>query len=445
IGIKAVDTLPPPVPSDFTVLAGNQKCRLSWNNPAVDPTFMGVEIRRNPWHTDAYPEYDDIYPVPLGYPANKNEGTLVYRGNAENFVDSIINPRNVYYYSIFSYDSSGNYSSPDTGRALNYWLGDVTYDGQVYFEDLVIFAETFGEVAGESNYVAEFDIGPTYDMTPAGIPTTDNSIDFEDLVIFALNYMEVGNQKIVGRELARTASGELGLSLNLSAEKIKLGSTFDVSISLVNNPDTVKSIHFVVPYDSSELEFVSISRSYELIDSSYTLFFYGKDVEHKVDVSLAVLGGSTPITGSGEIAVITFKLVKNVNPNLAFSLVDLRDGSGNTLDAEENYEYTEIGTLPGTYGLNQNFPNPFNPVTTIPFSLKTRDLNSSGYIPASLKIYNIKGQLVKTLFEEEKLAGDYSIIWDGKDTSGNEVASGIYFYRLKALDYSETKKMILLR
>jgi len=66
-------------------------------------------------------------------------------------------------------------------------------------------------------------------------------------------------------------------------------------------------------------------------------------------------------------------------------------------------------------------------------------------LPTSLKIYNILGQLVRTLVDEEKAPGNYKVVWDGKDNSGKEVGSGIYFYQLKTEEYTATKKMVLLR
>ncbi|MFQ6002794.1 MAG: FlgD immunoglobulin-like domain containing protein [Candidatus Zixiibacteriota bacterium] len=62
-----------------------------------------------------------------------------------------------------------------------------------------------------------------------------------------------------------------------------------------------------------------------------------------------------------------------------------------------------------------------------------------------MKIYNVLGQLVRTLVNEPKESGTYEVIWDGRDDNGNEVASGIYFYRLQAGDFTEAKKMLLLR
>ena len=97
------------------------------------------------------------------------------------------------------------------------------------------------------------------------------------------------------------------------------------------------------------------------------------------------------------------------------------------------------------YELN-NYPNPFNPTTTINYSLKE---NSK----VSLKIYNIKGQKVKTLVNEVFPAGQHSVIWNGKDDLGEPVSSGIYFYKMclhpdssgKAGHFQKVRKMILLR
>jgi flagellar hook assembly protein FlgD len=66
-------------------------------------------------------------------------------------------------------------------------------------------------------------------------------------------------------------------------------------------------------------------------------------------------------------------------------------------------------------------------------------------VPTTLTIYNILGQRVRTLLDEDKLPGEYKVIWDGRDEFGKDVASGIYFYKLKSGDFSQVKKMLLLR
>ena len=97
-----------------------------------------------------------------------------------------------------------------------------------------------------------------------------------------------------------------------------------------------------------------------------------------------------------------------------------------------------FGSLPTGYSLGQNYPNPFNPTTTITF-----------YMPAGgsarLEVYNVLGRLVSTPFNGQAVAGENSVVWDGRDSGGQSAASGVYFYRLTADNYTETKKMMLLK
>jgi hypothetical protein len=88
--------------------------------------------------------------------------------------------------------------------------------------------------------------------------------------------------------------------------------------------------------------------------------------------------------------------------------------------------------------LEQNHPNPFNPATTIRFGLKES-------ATVSLRVYSVSGRLVRTLVEGRRDAGSYEVMWDGTNSSGHTVESGIYFYRLMTESIMETRKMILLR
>ena len=90
--------------------------------------------------------------------------------------------------------------------------------------------------------------------------------------------------------------------------------------------------------------------------------------------------------------------------------------------------------------LDHAYPNPFNPTTTIEYSIA-----SPGRV--SLKIYNAAGQLVRTLVDEEQIprVEGFSVVWDGAGNTGEGVASGVYFYKLAAKEFSETKKMVLLK
>ncbi len=93
---------------------------------------------------------------------------------------------------------------------------------------------------------------------------------------------------------------------------------------------------------------------------------------------------------------------------------------------------------PENFQLGQNYPNPFNPTTTISYSVPK-------FSHVTIKVYNMLGQEVQTLFSGHRAAGNYNISWDANDNFGQAVSGGIYFYHLKAGDYSATKKMLLLK
>ena len=93
----------------------------------------------------------------------------------------------------------------------------------------------------------------------------------------------------------------------------------------------------------------------------------------------------------------------------------------------------ELRHIPFDYSLNQNYPNPFNPATTIKYTL-----SQSGDV--SLMVYNLRGQEVALIFKGNMPAGNHQVTWDASN-----FASGIYFYRLQAGDFVQTRKMVLLK
>ncbi len=121
--------------------------------------------------------------------------------------------------------------------------------------------------------------------------------------------------------------------------------------------------------------------------------------------------------------------------------VEYDDNCGNhhvlRLDPGFNPE-THDETPALTYKLGQNYPNPFNPSTSISFQIPT-----AGFV--NLNIYDAAGKLVRTLVDGHKTEGLHAVNWNGKDNNGAAVASGIYFYKLNAGSFVETKKMVLMR
>ncbi len=96
------------------------------------------------------------------------------------------------------------------------------------------------------------------------------------------------------------------------------------------------------------------------------------------------------------------------------------------------------GIVPGEFHLGPNYPNPFNPATTISYTL-------SETAETSLAVYNIRGELIKTLVSGVQQAGEYTIEWNGTDAQGKDAPSGVYFYRLKNGEQQMTRRMVLMR
>ena len=116
------------------------------------------------------------------------------------------------------------------------------------------------------------------------------------------------------------------------------------------------------------------------------------------------------------------------------------DGESQTIEYEFTYLETSVENeiLHSTILIN-NYPNPFNHITTISFTTLDFDKNTE------ITVYNLIGQIVKQVVNEQLAPGEHSVNWDGTDEVGNEVPSGVYFYKLSDSEYYETKKMLLMR
>ena len=99
--------------------------------------------------------------------------------------------------------------------------------------------------------------------------------------------------------------------------------------------------------------------------------------------------------------------------------------------------------LPKEFNLSQNYPNPFNSSTLIEYTIPLNP--GSSVVRTSITIFNALGQDVRTLVDDEKSPGRYSVRWDGRDDYGSRVGSGAYFYRLNAGERSLTKKMLYVK
>jgi Concanavalin A-like lectin/glucanases superfamily/FlgD Ig-like domain/Carboxypeptidase regulatory-like domain/Transglutaminase-like superfamily len=182
-----------------------------------------------------------------------------------------------------------------------------------------------------------------------------------------------------------------------------------------------------------------------IIEGTVTSAINGDPVEGAI-ITAGMFEAFTDASGfySIDVAGCTYPIVSCSVDDYEIEVVEnIVVGDGETIVI--NFEYGFVGSddplvIPETTELYNNYPNPFNPSTTISF-----DLSSDTSEKTELIIYNVKGQKVKQLVREQLSAGQHSVVWNGKDDGNRSVSSGIYFYQLKAGEVTQTKKMILMK
>jgi len=220
--------------------------------------------------------------------------------------------------------------------------------------------------------------------------------------------------------------------VNSKEFSVKPGEEFILPIELSALPETY-SAEFSLDCNASWLEVKKVSLS------ELTSGFIFEDRVEGSHIKIA-LAGSKPVSGDGVLVRISFKVSENARETdkAEIRLVNMRLNESQKVELNLSYRVTVGTLLPGKFSLSQNHPNPFNPSTIMEYTLPARSF-------VVLEVYNLLGQKVIILVNEEKEAGVHQITWDGMDKEGNPVSSGVYFYRLKADNFSEVKKMMLMK
>ena len=235
------------------------------------------------------------------------------------------------------------------------------------------------------------------------------------------------------------------VSLSAGTARVEEGKEIrlPIRIELNGNEATVNSLNFTLEYDGERLEYKGmeingLAKGWLGVDNGIT-------EEGKVHVSMVGLEG---IRESGEVAELVFETVGSLDNKAGVKLsyakvndVEISMLGGGSVTGPE---------LPESFELMQNYPNPFNPSTTITFSVPDIEGRNDKGIYVNLTIYNVRGQLVKTLVDGKKEPGIYSIFWDGKHEHGEQVSSGIYFYsiQIQGLEkgaFKAVRKMLILK
>jgi hypothetical protein len=279
-------------------------------------------------------------------------------------------------------------------------------------------------------------------------------VDGFDLAIFATHF---GHEGPCGVPLPLAApmviAGDVPqatMQVIVPDQAISTGEEFRVVVQISGAKD-LYAVAFDLEYDEGKLEIVSVKEGKFLRGESGETIFQAciKNEVGKAIFGLARMDRSG-VGGEGEVLLATFKVKEGRSEvsKIKISHEGLLSPDGVTryrvkvVDGEVEIDGVE-SPLPGETALLQNYPNPFNPETWIPYKL-------SQQAHVVIKIYNISGQLVKTLDLGVKEPGIYATkekaaYWDGKKEDGEWAASGVYFYQIRAGSYISTKKMVLLK
>lgn len=203
---------------------------------------------------------------------------------------------------------------------------------------------------------------------------------------------------------------------------------------VVDNCANIVAVSFSLEYNASALKALSVAKT--TLTESWLMEY---DITDGL-IKVALAGAKPIIVTSGAIVNLEFEILKvqSANPG---GLMKISELTINGVDVSVNFQADKLtmdSAIPEEYVLSQNYPNPFNPETKICYQLPQTD-------QVTIMIYNSLGQNIRTLVNKVQPAGSYSTRWDGRDDEGMAVASGIYLYEIKADQYHEVKKMLLLR
>jgi len=431
--VVQTDCTPPPAVENIVAQTGHETVDVSWTMSDESDTDH-YEIYRGVWYdgatpyASAYPEYDDLtastIPTRPATFGAMDPGEWVLAGTTSvgvlNFTDSF-EPRGVYYYEVFAVDALDNASLPALAndRAANYWLGDINlsgaYDGLVDGTDISVFGATYGSDENDGHYNNEADVGPTDDSSGYGFPTTDSVIDFEDLMIVAQNY------GVVSKFVPDSDDATVMLSW-LRIDELTW------SLSLLEPCIGLKGVRISAAMpEGATCEVTQGS----LLLSQDSPVFLDNIQDHGLDTGLAVLGRGDSIVGMGELLRVT----ASQGLELGAPIITARGHDNRDLQVNTSIDTPD---LPTAFALGMNYPNPFNPSTTIAFDLP----QAAG---VRLGVYSLDGRLVRTLVHETITAGRHSVEWNGRDGDGRLAATGTYVMRLEANGLRLVRKVLLMK
>ena len=312
-----------------------------------------------------------------------------------------------------------NIAVDSEGRAL---FGLFGADNRIGFDDFFIFADSFGLTAEDTGFDPAFDLSP------------NATIDFEDFFVFADNFgrSTAAAGKRVPMFAGLNADARMYLDARTALPSVDEDFVLDVRLA---DFAAIKGYGLQVAYEADKLEFVQVLTDEPLGGSAFAT---PQVLADEAGVLTVVAHGD--VVSDGEVAL---SLVFRPTTEIENTLIEIADNQ--TYDSAFGFNRlalpapVQLQTRPAVFALANNYPNPFNPATTIKYALPQA-------ADVELTVYNVVGQVVRTLVAEHQSAGRYVVEWDATNDNGHSLSSGMYFYRLQAGgEFHEVKKMLLLK
>ncbi len=310
--------------------------------------------------------------------------------------------------------------------------------------------DMFGGSGGDFSYsltlmIEEEDVErrfPPYDVNE------DGKVDIFDLVIVAQHFGEAfvnaAPTADFGRYRSASAEGKLSLLMIPSVT-----DTRQLTVAIHTTPiDDLYGYHFLIQYDPAVLGPLTAFPSAVLDTALYQSYWHVSQQEAQLELTQTRRGRMGGIAAEGALATLVFQVKKTEFPTsqLPIQLVGLQmaDSLARAIPVnvvDENVSMTEL--FPDQPMLLQNYPNPFNPETWIPYQL-------SADSEVTISIYGTDGEGVRRFNLGYQHVGTYAtpgkaVYWDGQDMNGETVASGLYFYQIRAGNFTQVRRMVILK
>lgn len=414
---------------------GTTRVLVSFTPPA---DAVSVEVYRAGF--GGYPEYDDAPGAgPPAAPAYPPGPPWTMTGLTSSGQADEVGQRDFWYYVVFTKDPWGNVSavSNRTAGTLNYHLGDVSNgatpgqgNNAVHAEDISLLGAHYPALLTLNDPFAYLDIGPTSDRSVDGLPATDHRLDFEDLILYAINY-DVVALPAAGAPGAIPARDAVALDVPALPGP---GTTFDVPVRCTGRGD-IQGMSVALAWDDAIVEPVTVSDG-AWLDGQTRGHLLMPARPGAFDVAL--LGRGAGLTGEGEIARVTFRVLAAGDPRIRFDRVDARDLANRPVAIESDGDAGTTPAPPARTAFGVVAPNPSRGDVGVEFTMATAGR-------AGLSVFDLSGRRVRTLLGEPLGPGAYRIVWNGRDDAGVRVAPGLYLLRLDAAGTVANRRITIVR